>query len=181
LFIRRGKSFKAIPRDSSLKDMVKPHDEVICLRRSEGFLMRAMHRGDILEIDCESTQSLYKQLAEIEMEHVPSILEEQVVNDLNEQSRIFPAYLGHGIAIAHVYCEDLYHRICFVTHLKDGLSIPGQADAIDLVFFIISPKGDINGHLTTLAEIAKNCRSPLVRAQIKGAKSVDDVIIAISR
>ena len=47
--------------------------------------MRAMQRGDILEIDCESTQSLYEQLAEIEMEHVPNILEEQVVNELNEQ------------------------------------------------------------------------------------------------
>ena len=142
--------------------------------------MRAIHRGDILEIDCESTQSLYEQLAEIEMEHVPNILEEQVVNELNEQSRLFPAYLGHGIAIAHVYCEDLYHRTCFVAHLKNGLLIPGLADAIDLVFFIISPKGDIDGHLATLAEIAKNCRSPLVRAQIKDAKSVDDVIIAIS-
>ena len=180
LFIRRGKSFKAIPRDSSLKDMVKPLDEVICLRRYEGFLMRAMHRGDILEVDCESTQSLYEQLAEIEMEHVPSILEEQVVNELNEQSRLFPAHLGHGIAIAHVYCEDLNHRICFVAHLKNDLFIPGLEDAIDLVFFIISPKGDSDGHLATLAEIAKNCRSPLVREQIKNAKSVDDVVIAIS-
>ena len=180
LFLRRGKTLKAIPQDISLKEMVKPLDEVICLRRSEGFLMRAINRGDILEIDCESTESLYEQLAVVEMEHVPSILKERVIKDLNEQSRLFPAYLGHGIAIAHVYCEDLDHRICFVAHLKNVLSIQGLEDDIDLVFFIISPQGDIDGHLATLAEIAKNCRSPRLRQQIKNAKSVEDVVTAIS-
>jgi mannitol/fructose-specific phosphotransferase system IIA component (Ntr-type) len=56
----------------------------------------------------------------------------------------------------------------------------GQDEAIEFIFFIISPKGDTEGHLATLAEIAKSCRRERLRKQIKSAKSVDDVIVAIS-
>lgn len=180
LFIRRGKQLKAIAQDASLKELVKPEDEVICLRRAEGFLLRALHSGGFLHLECESIESLYAQLADAATAHVPTILQNQVLEDLNEQGRIFPAFLGHGVAIPHVYCADLDYRICFVAHLKNGLTIPGQDEAIDFVFFIISPKGDSEGHLATLAEIAKNCRTERLRNQIKGAESIDEVIAAIS-
>ena len=180
LFIRRGKQLKAIAQDASLKELVKPEDEVICLRRAEGFLLRALHSGGFLHLECDSIESLYAQLADAATEHVPTILQNQVLEDLNEQGRIFPAFLGHGVAIPHVYCADLDYRICFVAHLKNGLTIPGQDEAIDFVFFIISPKGDSEGHLATLAEIAKNCRTERLRNQIKGAESIDEVIAAIS-
>jgi mannitol/fructose-specific phosphotransferase system IIA component (Ntr-type) len=180
LFIRRGKQLKAIPHDSSLKEMVKPEDEVICLRRSEGFLLRALHSGGFMNIECANIESLYQQLAHVANEQVPTISEVKVLEDLGEQGRVFPAFLGHGVAIPHVYCEDLDYRICFVAHLKEGLAIPGQDEAIDFVFFIISPKGDTEGHLSTLAEIAKTCRTDRLRKQIKDAESVDDVMAAIS-
>ena len=180
LFIRRGKQLKAIAQDASLKELVKPEDEVICLRRAEGFLLRALYSGGFLHLECESIESLYAQLAYAATAHVPTILQNQVLEDLNEQGRIFPAFLGHGVAIPHVYCTDLDYRICFVANLKHGLTIPGQDEAIDFVFFIISPKGDSEGHLATLAEIAKNCRTERLRNQIKGAESIDEVIAAIS-
>jgi NhaP-type Na+/H+ or K+/H+ antiporter/mannitol/fructose-specific phosphotransferase system IIA component (Ntr-type) len=180
LFIRRGRQVKAVPQDASLKEMVKPEDEVICLRRSEGFLLRALHSGGFLNIECDTIESLYQQLARVTAEHVPTIPEEQVLEALGEQGRVFPAFLGHGIAIPHVYSADLDYRICFVARLKEGLTIPGQDEAIDFAFFIISPKGDTEGHLATLAEIAKTCRSDRLRKQIKSAESVDDVIAAIS-
>ncbi|MBL6912240.1 MAG: cation:proton antiporter [Puniceicoccaceae bacterium] len=180
LFIRRGKQLKAIAQDASLKELVKPEDEVICLRRAEGFLLRALYSGGFLHLECESIESLYAQLAYAATAHVPTILQNQVLEDLNEQGRIFPAFLGHGVAIPHVYCADLDYRICFVANLKHGLTIPGQDEAIDFVFFIISPKGDSEGHLATLAEIAKNCRTERLRNQIKGAESIDEVIAAIS-
>ncbi|MBL6837582.1 MAG: cation:proton antiporter [Puniceicoccaceae bacterium] len=180
LFIRRGKQLKAIAQDASLKELVKPEDEVICLRRAEGFLLRALHSGGFLHLECDSIESLYAQLADAATAHVPTILQNQVLEDLNEQGRIFPAFLGHEVAIPHVYCADLDYRICFVANLKHGLTIPGQDEAIDFVFFIISPKGDSEGHLATLAEIAKNCRTERLRNQIKGAESIDEVIAAIS-
>jgi mannitol/fructose-specific phosphotransferase system IIA component (Ntr-type) len=180
LIIRRGKQLKAVPQDASLKELVKPEDEVICLRRSEGFLMRALHSGGFLRLDCDGIESLYQQLAHVANEHISTISEEQVLEDLAEQGRIFPAFLGHGIAIPHVYCDNLDYRVCFVVHLDEGLTIPGQDEAIDFAFFIISPRGDTEGHLATLAEIAKTCRTDRLRKQIKNAESVDEVITAIN-
>ncbi len=180
LFIRRGKQLKAVPQDSSLKEIVKTDDEVICLRRSEGFLLRALHSGGFLKLDCNSIESLYQQLAKIATEQVETLSEEQVLADLTEQGRVFPAFLGHGFGIPHVYCDDLDYRICFVAELSEGIQIPGQDEAIEYVFFIISPRGDTEGHLATLAEIAKTCRSERLRNQIKAAESVDDVIAAVA-
>ena len=180
LFIRRGKQLRAVPHDAILKAMVKEGDEVICLRRSEGFLLRALHSGGFINTECESIESLYRQLVKIAAGHIPSGSNEQILEDLEEQGRVFPAFLGHGIAIPHVYCENLDYRICFIAQLKEGITFPGQDEAIDFVFFIISPKGDTEGHLATLAEIAKNCRRERLRKQIKSADSVDDVIAAIS-
>jgi NhaP-type Na+/H+ or K+/H+ antiporter/mannitol/fructose-specific phosphotransferase system IIA component (Ntr-type) len=180
LFIRRNKQLKAVPQDSSLKELVKAEDEVICLRRSEGFLMRALHSGGFLELECEHIESLNQQLAHVAAEQVETIEEAQVLNDLNEQARVFPAFLGHGIAIPHVYCENLDYRICFVARLKQALTIPRQSEAIDCIFFIISPKGDTEGHLATLAEIAKSCHSERLRQQLKSATSVDEMVAAIS-
>ena len=160
--------------------MVKGEDEVICLRRSEGFLLRALHSGGFINTGCENIESLYKLLANIAAEHLPWSSQEQILEDLEEQGRVFPAFLGHGIAIPHLYCENLDYRICFIAHLKKGLTIPGQDEAIDFIFFIISPEGDTEGHLATLAEIAKNCRRERLRKQIKSAESVDDVVAAIS-
>ncbi|MDA9317476.1 cation:proton antiporter [Puniceicoccaceae bacterium] len=180
LYIRRGKQLRAIPQDASLKEMVKAEDEVICLRRSEGFLMRALHSGGYMKLESSRMENLYKQLAHLAAEQVETISEEQVLEDLTEQGKVFPAFLGHGIAIPNIYCEDLDYRICFVAHLAEGLKVDGQDEAIDMVFFIISPKGDTEGHLATLAEIAKTCHTERLRQQIKSSESVNEIITAIS-
>jgi NhaP-type Na+/H+ or K+/H+ antiporter/mannitol/fructose-specific phosphotransferase system IIA component (Ntr-type) len=179
LFIRRGKQLRAVPQDAALKDMVKAEDEVICLRRSEGFLFRALQSGGFLNIECETLDSLYSQLARTAVEQIEGISEEQILEDLSAQGRVFPAFLGHGIAIPHVYCADLPTRVCFVAQLASGLEIPGQTEAIDFVFFLLSPKGDAEGHLATLADIAKTCHSDRLRNQIKTAETIENVMTVI--
>lgn len=180
LFIRRGKQLRAVPQDAMLKELVRDQDEVICLRRSEGFLLRAMQSGGLLKIECKNLHELYAQLASVAVTQIEGLSEDQILQDLDDQGRVFPAFLGHGIAIPHVYCEDLDYRICFVVQLTGGLEISGQTEAIDFAFFLLSPKGDSSGHLATLADIAKTCRSDRLRKQIKRAEVIDDVIAAIN-
>jgi NhaP-type Na+/H+ or K+/H+ antiporter/mannitol/fructose-specific phosphotransferase system IIA component (Ntr-type) len=180
LFIRRGKQLRAIPQDSALKEMVREDDEVICLRRSEGFLLRALQSGGFMRIECENIEALYEQLSTVATEHLQNISKETILEDLGAQGRVFPAFLGHGIAIPHVYCEALNHRVCFIAQITTGLDIPGQDEAINFVFFLLSPTGDTEGHLATLAEIAKSCRSERLRNQMNSAESIDDVILAIN-
>lgn len=179
LFIRRGKQLRAIPQDAALKELVKEEDEVICLRRAEGFLLRALQSGGHLSIDCEEIEQLYIELAQVAAEAIEGIDEETILEDLSEQGKVFPAFLGHGIAIPHVYSTELNHRVCYVAKLAKGLEIPGQSEAIDFVFFLLSPTGDTEGHLSTLAEIAKGCRSERRRQQIKSAERVEEIITAI--
>lgn len=179
LYIRRGKQLKAVPQDDTLKEMVKEEDEVICLRRSEGFLLRALQSGGYLTVDCEEIEQVYIKLAQVAAEAIEGIDEETILEDLSAQGKMFPAFLGHGIAIPHVYSSELNHRICYVAKLPKGLEIPGQSEAIDFIFFLLSPTGDTEGHLSTLAEIAKGCRSERRRKQIKTAKRVEDVMTAI--
>lgn len=180
LYILRGKQLKAVPQDSSLKEMAKTDDLVICLRRSEGFLRRAVQSGDFLQLQCDSIEHLYKDLAEAASERINSISTELVLDKLGDQSKIFPAFLGHGIAIPHIYSKDIDQRVCFVAHLEQGIEIPGQDEAIEFVFFLISPEGDSEGHLATLADIARNCRAERSRERIKSATTIDEVLGALN-
>jgi NhaP-type Na+/H+ or K+/H+ antiporter/mannitol/fructose-specific phosphotransferase system IIA component (Ntr-type) len=180
LYIRRGKQLKVVPDDDSLKELVKPDDEVICLRRSEGFLLRALQSGGYLTLECENITQLYQQLAQVAAESIEGVSEEKMLEDLGAQGKVFPAFLGHGIAIPHVYSPNLNFRACYVASLPHPLKIAGQPEAIDCAFFLISPTGDTEGHLSTLAEIAKTCRSERRRNQIKTAERLEDIIVAIS-
>lgn len=181
LYIRRGKQLRAVPQDSTLKDMVKDEDEVICLRRSEGFLLRALQNGGLIHIECNSLDDLYAQLARCAHLKIAGVSKEQILEDLDAQGRVFPAFIGHGIAIPHVYCTELPYRVCIVAQLTPGLQILGQSEAIDFAFFLLSPTGDSEGHLATLAEIAKTCRTDRLRGQIKAAEKVEDIIAAVTR
>lgn len=180
LFIRRGKQLRAVPQDSALKELVKTDDEVICLRRSEGFLERALRSGGFLKIECETIDELYRELAQAGSAIQETLDPAKILEDLFEQGRIFPAFLGRGIAIPQVHCDNLETRICFAASLKHPLIVKGQEEAILHVFFLISPRGDTEGHLATLAEIARNCRSEQKRKQLEQAESIDQVIAAMN-
>ncbi len=176
LFIRRGRLLRALAQDAALKEQVKLDDEVICLRRSGGFLARALERGDFLAPAATTMEALYRELARAAAKAEPTLDETKILSDLTEQGRIFPAFLGHGFAIPHVYCSDLNIRLCFAAKLQQPIRISGQMEAVHFVFFLISPTGDTEGHLATLAEIARNCRSERKRAMLSRVDTIDAVI-----
>lgn len=180
LFIRRGRLLKAIPNETKLKDIVKNKDEIICLRRSEGFLLRAIRNGGYLNIHCTKIEDLYQQLAEIVSENFEDISKEVILANLGEPRKSFPTYLGHGIAIPNIYSKELEQRACYVVSLSEGLDIPEKNQIISCIFLLLSPLGDTEGHLATLSDISKCCRSNRRRNQIKNAQKVDDVLSAIS-
>ncbi len=180
LFIRRGRTLRPVPADAALKDMVRADDEVLCLRRSEGFLLRALSAGAFARVESESFGDLYAQLAVLATEMVEDLSVEAILDDLGTQEKIFPAFMGHGIAIPHVYSDALDHRICFAVSLVSGLPIPRDEQPVDFLFFLISPAGDSEGHLATLAEIARACHAEQLRNRIREAHSLDAVIEVLS-
>ncbi|MEC7608818.1 MAG: cation:proton antiporter [Verrucomicrobiota bacterium] len=180
LFIRRGRSLKVIANDAALKDVVKEEEEVLCLRRRKGFLLRALQSGEFATLHTNSIPDLYAQLTDLAGQKIDNISKDNILNSLNAQQKVFPAFMGHGIAIPHAHCDGLETRVCFVAKLNLGLQVQGQEDDIDFIFFLLSPLGDDEGHLATLADIARNCRSDRTREQIKRAQSIDGIIAAIT-
>ena len=98
LYIRRGKVLKAVPHDGALKELVKDGDEVICLRRSEGFLRRALQSGDFLQVDCTDIESLYSQLAHVAAGQIEGLSKDQILEDLGAAHPKTAATRSCGVA-----------------------------------------------------------------------------------
>lgn len=180
LFLRRARQIRVLPRDNALKTIARPKDEVLCLRRSRGFLYRALQSGDFVSLACESLPQLHEQLVELSKARIKNISGKRVLEDLRNQEKTFPVTLRHGIAVPHVVCPELEHRICFVISLRDKLVVGESGEPLDFVFFLLSPVGDTEGHLATLAEIARDCHNDRLRERIKGAESLKELLALIS-
>jgi NhaP-type Na+/H+ or K+/H+ antiporter/mannitol/fructose-specific phosphotransferase system IIA component (Ntr-type) len=180
LYIRRGKSLKAIPNDAALKELARNNDEIICLHSSEGFLLRAIQKGGYTNITCNNLEDLYEQLAQIADTALDDMPKAEILESIGAKGNVFPTYLGHGIAIPNFHSADLDQRICFVVSLSKSLPIPGENEKIDCIFLLLSPFGDTEGHLATLSDISMCCRSARRRKLIKNANKVEDLIAAVS-
>lgn len=180
LFMRRGKQLRPIPNNDSLKALVKAGDEILCLRRSEGFLHRALQNGQFLELNCDSVGKLYHQLAAAVLRTHPKLSRELILDDLNEQGVALPAFFKRGIAIPHVYCQELETHLCFVAKLRTPLQLGESQQQLGFVFFLLSPIGDTEGHLTALSEIARACRADHRLERITQANSMNEVITAMT-
>ncbi|HKK17554.1 MAG TPA: cation:proton antiporter, partial [Opitutales bacterium] len=180
LYLQRGKQLRPVPSDAALKDMAKAEDIVLCLRRSEGFLYRALKSGQHLRIDCDSVSTLYEKLVDAVVRENPSLSKEQILGDLLEQGEKKPAFYKRGIAIPHVYCDELETRLCYVAKLGQPLHLSETQQDLHFVFFLLSPTGDTEGHLTALSEIARCCRAEHKRQRITESQSHEEVLLAIT-
>ena len=147
---------------------------VLVLERTEGFLSRSLVAGGVLDVAAGTLTDLYQQLIAYVVERNPAVSKEQMLRDTLEPTELVPAWLGHGVAIPHLYSSHLSHRVCVLARLvPPGLRTPEQ-QALRFVFFLVSPSGDPEGHLATLAEIARFCSEPAHREALAAFSSVAD-------
>jgi mannitol/fructose-specific phosphotransferase system IIA component (Ntr-type) len=148
---------------------------VLLLERKEGFLSRSLTAGGVLDVEAGSMVDLYQQLIAYVVQRNPGVSKVEMLRDTLEVAELVPAWLGHGIAIPHLYSSHLSHRICALARLQPpGLRVPDQG-ALRFVFFLVSPAGDPEGHLATLAEIARFCSDPKHREAMDALSAVADV------
>ena len=181
LYIRRGKQLlKPITPDDNFEEVAKKGDEIICLQRAEGFLLRALKNGGFRKIECSNIKELYQQLSTIAVEAINANTEKETVKDQDMQNKIILTYLGYGIAIPNIYSSELKHRICYILSLSKSLEIPDREETVDYIFFILSPMSDTSGHLAMLADISKSCRMESSRKSLKKAETIEDIIATIN-
>jgi NhaP-type Na+/H+ or K+/H+ antiporter/mannitol/fructose-specific phosphotransferase system IIA component (Ntr-type) len=171
VIFRKGTARPVTNRKDS--DKIEKGDRVLVLERDAGFLSRSLQAGSAVDLAATDLHHLYEQILEIAVELVPSISKDESLSDITQPGKLVPNLIGHGIAIPHLYNRNNPHRLCIFARLPDGLELPGEPEPIRLVFFLISPAGDPEGHLATLAEIARFCGDQKNRDRLLSLESID--------
>lgn len=133
----------------------KSTDRCLHLVRTTGQLDRALEAGAILDLEPESLDDLYDQMVARIVSRQPAIDGDSVRASLLDREKLFPTSIGHGVSVPHAYVEELTDRICLIARLKSGLDAGNGHGPLHLVFLILSPHGDPEGHLGTMAEVAR--------------------------
>lgn len=162
--------------DEDVQNYLKAGTRVAILHRSRGFLRRALEQGAFVLPEAHDLESLYQVLVERAALLVPQLSIHKTMEDLYAQQKAFPAFLGHGVAVPHVYSSEIKERICIFAKLENPLPFMGKNEQIRTVFFIISPSGDSEGHLATLAEIARCCQEQDNLAALESAETLNDLL-----
>lgn len=149
---------RAVPI-GDLETDVQPDDRILVLRRYSGFLARSLENGTVVDLEVETLEDLAKALVDKVIQLHPGVSTEEALARFAEGDKILGSVLGRGVAIPHIYSPLIARRLCLLARLPQGLEIPDEKKALQLVFLLVSPEGDPSGHLETLAEIARLCTS----------------------
>ena len=163
------------------KPTTKGKDERVTLYidRSANYLRRAMRPELLVDADADNLESLFSQLIERVVTVEPRLPREEIVKDLLDREQVFPSSVGHRVAIPHAYSAALTIRICLLARLGRGISFRENDEPVRLVFLLISPSGDPEGHLATLAEIARVVRLRETVDRLLDVQPIDQVLDVI--
>jgi len=177
LFILRNKEVYAVEGNGSQRQY-REGDKVIVLRTGEKYLLRALQNGQLFRMKPESFPALYHDVVERLTTDHPEVSKEESLNELLSPTKIVPAFLGRGVAVPHLYLTGLAQRVCYLVRLDPPLPYDeaGTEEPIRLVFFLASPIGDPEGHLATLAEIARLCSAPDRREKLSTIPEKNDLL-----
>jgi len=179
LLAARGGEIVPYTGDEEFAAKLKPGDRVLVLRRAAGFLARSFE--GVFDLRAASLEELYRELIGIVVERHPAVSQERALAEIASQG-VIPAMLGHGVAIPHLYSPALDRRVSILARLPecgvvptvaDEPGNPGEEEPLRLVFFVVSPAGDPEGHLATLAEVARFCGDPANRDRLIRAANPD--------
>lgn len=176
LMIFRGGKGLPLRAGKELGESLKSEDRVLVLHRSDGFLRRGFQNGGYRRIEAEDLDGLYRRIVEVAAQDLPALSVEDTVATLQAQEKSFPSVLGKGLAFLHLYSSRIEDRMAYFFRLERGLSVMGKENQIRMVIFVISPQGDAQGHLNTLAEIARCCRQQSHLASLERAESIEEVL-----
>lgn len=129
---------------------------LLCIQRQGDYLLRALRPELAVRLHVHDVPSLLSDLVDRFVGQAPAIPRDELLAELTERERVFPTALGYGVAVPHAYCSALDTRLCAVAQIPGGIPF-GAPDGLPvrLVFMVLSPAGDPEGHLATLAEIAR--------------------------
>jgi PTS system nitrogen regulatory IIA component len=143
----------------------------LLLERDASYLLRSLDERLVLELQTNSLETLLRELITHATSALGPLPVQRLVQDLLERERTFPASLGHGVAVPHVFVEGLDRQYCVLARLTGGLDWHApDGEPVRLVLLLLSPPGDHDLHLALLADISRLLGSDGVRNRVLEAE-----------
>jgi NhaP-type Na+/H+ or K+/H+ antiporter/mannitol/fructose-specific phosphotransferase system IIA component (Ntr-type) len=94
-----------------------------------------------------------------------------------ERERSMPTAMGSGVAIPHAYHDAVTHPACYVANVLSGMTgETPDGKPIRLVFLVLSPSGQAEAHLKSLAAIATLCSDPEYLSLLESQDSAEAIM-----
>jgi NhaP-type Na+/H+ or K+/H+ antiporter/mannitol/fructose-specific phosphotransferase system IIA component (Ntr-type) len=171
LVLDRGR-FGFVPVRNQGPDVVS-----LGIRRAGGQLERILRPELIVRLEASALEPLLRELLTRALPHAPGLPLASTLADLLERERSFPSTLGHGVAVPHAYCRGLGARVCALARLTTDLDLGAHdREPVSLLFLLLSPTGDPEGHLAALAEIARLVHDPGRRQRLRAIERAEEVM-----
>ncbi|MFN3198172.1 MAG: cation:proton antiporter [Bradymonadia bacterium] len=153
---------------------------ILSVDREADFLLRSLHHELVLTLDDETPEQVLRQMMESVVQRHPHVPLPTVIQDLLEREQGMPSALGHEVAVPHAYVPNLQRRICVLARLQHGVSWQApDGEPVRLVFLLLSPQGDPDGHLATLADVARLVLKEEMRSQLLSLEDAEKVVDVI--
>lgn len=150
---------------------------VLGLQRKEDYLLRSLKDKLVVQATAAELPALFESLVDLVLTVVPGLARDETIRELLERESTFPTALGHGVAVPHSYCQTLSRRLCVIAQTPTGVDFKAADQLpVQLVFLVLSPPGDPEGHLATLAEIAKLVIDPDIRHRLIKAQNPLEIL-----
>jgi hypothetical protein len=155
LFVLRG--VDALPITAGTAEKFKPSDRVLLLSRRTGYLAACFDSGDVMDFVTTDLEELFAQMKRSLHKRFEALNGEELW-DLSAGTQQHLLRLpGRGVALAHAHSRQLKQRICILARLSETVPVVGEARHLRLIFFLIGPELDAEGHSATLAEFEQFC------------------------
>ena len=152
---------------------------ILVLERGPEYLNRSLNRRLVTRVEAKTSRELFEKLVDLVVAHYPKVPRREMVEELIERESQFPNVLGHGVAVPHAYSAILSSRICAVAQIPEGIDFNApDGELVRLAFLVLSPSGDPEGHLQTMAEIARLVSDPEIRRRLMEDPDPASVLMA---
>jgi PTS system nitrogen regulatory IIA component len=122
-------------------------------------------------VSAADTRELFGRMLDEVVRWFPTLPRDETLRELLQREQVVPTAIGHGIAIPHVSSRAMAERVCVVARIDPGIAFsPDDLEPVVLMFMLLSPQGDPEGHLATIAEIARIAMNPHWRRRLMNAE-----------
>jgi NhaP-type Na+/H+ or K+/H+ antiporter/mannitol/fructose-specific phosphotransferase system IIA component (Ntr-type) len=162
-------------------DDLEKVESCLYVRRASNYLSRAVRPELILRMhDVADAEGMFERVIDIICSLDPAIDRNEMLHEVTQRHVMIPAALGEGVAVPHGYSRTSANRWCAIARIDEGVDFRApDGQPVQLVFLLISPVGDPEGHLATIAEIARLVVDPENRRKLVEADDPADVLTLI--